>query len=168
MLSWWRGDPSRFKPFVRNRVAQIVELIPAGQWQHVPGDSNLADQASRGLYPKKLASCELWWKGPNWLHLPAEEWPEVPKLLERPLPIEEKESSQKVLVVVTQTELPLLERISSYSKIMRVTTWIFRFGHTRNSNTKEKRLQGRPTGNAEILPFGGDGHSEGRRGVVWR
>ena len=60
VLSWWRDDPSRFKPFVGNRVAQIVELIPGSQWRHVPGDSNPADRAFRSLFPQKLSGCELW------------------------------------------------------------------------------------------------------------
>ena len=109
VLSWLHGDSTRFKPFMGNRVARRVELIPASEWQHVPGISNPADQASRGLFPPEFAASELWRKGPEWLHLPKEEWPEIPKLLEKLVPVEEKESSQKAFVAAAQAELPLLE-----------------------------------------------------------
>ena len=32
VLSWVRGNPRRFKPFVGNRVAEIMDLIPPEQW----------------------------------------------------------------------------------------------------------------------------------------
>ena len=79
---------------------------------------------SRGLYPQELAACEIWWKGLDWLQLPQEEWPEVPQLIERLLPIEENEPSLKVVLLAVQAGLPLLERISSYTKLKHVTAWI--------------------------------------------
>ena len=32
VLSWVRGNPRRFKPFVGNRVAGIMDLIPPERW----------------------------------------------------------------------------------------------------------------------------------------
>ena len=32
VLSWVLGNPRRFKPFVRNRVAGIMDLIPPERW----------------------------------------------------------------------------------------------------------------------------------------
>ena len=92
MLSWLCGDPSRLKPFVGNCVSQIVELITSSRWRHVPGISNPADRVSRGLYPQELADCEIWWKGPDCLQFPQEEWPEFPQLIERPLYLLRKRS----------------------------------------------------------------------------
>ena len=81
------------------------------------------------------------------------EWPEIPKLLERLLLIEEKVPSQKVLVVAAPAELPLLEQLSLYGKIMSVTAWIFmwsfRFGH--NSSVMEKGLEVRTSLKAKEL-----------------
>ena len=141
VLSWLRGNPGRFKPFVGNRVAQIVELIPSNQWRHVSGISNPADHASRGLYPQELAGCELWWKGPEWLHLSQEEWPEIPQLSDRPIPVEEKEPSLNVQValVARPDELPLLGRVSSFTRLKRITAWILRFArHARPKNRSQR------------------------------
>ena len=59
VLSWLRGNPRRFKPFVGNRFAEVMELVPPDRWQHVPGVSNPADCASRGLYPSELIQHDL-------------------------------------------------------------------------------------------------------------
>lgn len=66
VLSWLVGDPRRFKTFVNNRVAHIVELIGPEHWNHVSGEENPADCASRGLFPTELLQHSLWWNGPKW------------------------------------------------------------------------------------------------------
>ena len=76
VLYWLSGSPRRFKTFVGNRVAQIIEQTPVDRWRHVAGKDNPADSASRGLYPFDLLEHQLWWDGPSWLKLPRDEWPE--------------------------------------------------------------------------------------------
>ena len=61
-LSWLREDPSQFKPFVGNRVAETMDGLPSNCWHHVPGSSKPADCASRGMYPAEIANhimCQL-------------------------------------------------------------------------------------------------------------
>ena len=122
ILSWLKGNPGRFKLFVGNQVAHVVELIPFNRWRHVSGISNPADYSSRGLHPQDLADCELWWKGPELLRLTDEEWPEMPQLSDRSLPVEKKEPPSRVHVAYTakHAELPLLgllEQISSFDRV---------------------------------------------------
>ena len=52
-LTWIKTHASRWKDYIRNRGTQIQELTSTSQWRHVPGTSNPADCASRGLrgYP---------------------------------------------------------------------------------------------------------------------
>ena len=47
LLSWLVGDPWRFKTFVNDRVAHIVELIGPECWNHVSGEENPANCASK-------------------------------------------------------------------------------------------------------------------------
>ena len=63
-LRWLSGSPRRFKTFVGNQVASIVEHTPPDRWNHVNGTENPADCASRGLFPSELLEHELWWKAP--------------------------------------------------------------------------------------------------------
>ena len=53
-LSWLHSNPKRFKTFVGNRVAQIIEMVPPSCWHHVSGLDNPADYASRGIFPEEL------------------------------------------------------------------------------------------------------------------
>ena len=126
VLSWLSGNPRRFKVFVGNRVSTIIDLIPSNHWYHVAGLDNPADSASRGMFPLELLQHELWWTGPNWLRQADPQWPCQPQLETTPIPNEEREISL-FTSLGEQTALPLLERFSSFSRLIRVTAWIFRF-----------------------------------------
>ncbi|GFT94334.1 integrase catalytic domain-containing protein [Trichonephila clavipes] len=66
-LSWLSGHPRQWKTFVANRTSEIIEVLPTKHWRHVPSKENPADIASRGIDPKCLPDCKLWWQGPPWL-----------------------------------------------------------------------------------------------------
>ena len=72
----WICNDKPWKQFVRNRVQQINRLTDKSQWRHCPGVQNPADLPSRGLGGKDLAQNRLWWEGPEFLKLPASEWPD--------------------------------------------------------------------------------------------
>ena len=72
-LAYIANDSRRFKVFVANRIAFIRRLTEVSQWRHVPTALNPADVVSRGATPLTLP--DMWTKGPDFLHLPPEEWP---------------------------------------------------------------------------------------------
>ncbi|XP_011496530.1 PREDICTED: uncharacterized protein LOC105361122 [Ceratosolen solmsi marchali] len=76
-LTWIKAHPSRWKEFVCNRVTQIQELTAEAQWRYVPGTSNPADCASRGLTTQQLKTHPLWWTDPPWTLTP-NSWPTQP------------------------------------------------------------------------------------------
>ena len=126
VLSWLRGNPNRFKPFVGNRIAEIMEVVPPSRWHHVSGMSNPADCASRGLYPSELANQTLWWEGPSWLRLPEIDWPTKPELGDSLVPEEEKAVLESTLLSIP-VNLTLLDKVSSLTRLYRITAWIRRF-----------------------------------------
>ncbi|XP_026745741.1 uncharacterized protein LOC113507087 [Trichoplusia ni] len=67
VIAWLSGEPNRWKPFVANRVVEIVENINNKHWFHVQSHENPADLASRGLLLSDLKKSNLWWHGPGWL-----------------------------------------------------------------------------------------------------
>ena len=139
VLSWLRGNPQRFKPFVGNRVAEVMELISPDRWQQVPGKTNPADCASRGLYPSELVQHKSWWNGPSWLHNSPSNWPVLPELIEKPEPNEEKVPSGELLeigLVVIAGELPHLRKISSYGRLKHVTALVCLFIHNCRARSK--------------------------------
>ncbi|XP_003382269.1 Pao retrotransposon peptidase family protein [Trichinella spiralis] len=77
VLSWIRGDPRRWKPFVANRVQEILSRTEPSQWRHCPTADNPADKLSRGCALDTLREDKLWWNGPAWLKEPNEQWPRL-------------------------------------------------------------------------------------------
>ncbi|GFW79874.1 integrase catalytic domain-containing protein [Trichonephila clavipes] len=77
VLSWLSGHPRQWKTFVANRTSEIIEVLPTKHWRHVPSKENPADIASRGIDPKCLPDCKLWWQVPPWLRLETSSWPKA-------------------------------------------------------------------------------------------
>ena len=46
-LAWLRNHPSRWKTLVANRVAKDQKSIHAGNWKHVPTESNPARRKAK-------------------------------------------------------------------------------------------------------------------------
>ncbi|GFW52451.1 DUF1758 domain-containing protein [Trichonephila clavipes] len=65
VLSWLSSHPRNWKPYIANRTSEILDLVPADSWRYVPTKMNPADIACRGLSPKELPTCVLWWEALN-------------------------------------------------------------------------------------------------------
>ncbi|XP_071042396.1 uncharacterized protein [Parasteatoda tepidariorum] len=74
---WIKTPAIRFKQFVLNRLEEIQEITQPVDWFHCPGIDNPADLISRGASMRILKNSDIWWKGPHWLSLPTEMWPEL-------------------------------------------------------------------------------------------
>lgn len=60
VVLWWiRGDATRWKPFMANRVREIVELLPANHWHYVRKVENPVDLISRGTILSQLKNSKL-------------------------------------------------------------------------------------------------------------
>ena len=138
VISWLDGNPRRFKTYVGNRVASIMELITPNQWKHVNGAENPADCASRGLFPSELLQHSLWWNGPPWLRLAPSEWPKQLPLLPTKDSTEERDVC---LLTVFVPEVPVLDvsRYSSFTRVRRITAWIIRF--VKNCLARKRRTE---------------------------
>ncbi|XP_043195478.1 uncharacterized protein LOC122366890 [Amphibalanus amphitrite] len=152
-LGWIKGDPSRWKQFVRNRVTEIQCLTDPAQWVHCPGSDNPADLITRGVNAKALTdSC--WFTGPDWLReggdgaadLPL---PPGPDLIESelsaeatgaPAPVAAAQLAATVVAANSSSEPVFeVERFSSLTKAIRVAALVLRF----IKRLKERRVSGR-------------------------
>ncbi|XP_071575132.1 uncharacterized protein [Temnothorax nylanderi] len=123
VLAWISKESSHWKTFVANRVTEIQETSSKSQWHHVRSEENPADILSRGVGPERLASQELWWKGPAWLEK------EVVYPLEPTVLIEAPEKRLVSMVVSADAELDVWRRYSSLKRLKTVIAYCLRFAY---------------------------------------
>ena len=128
-------NPSRnFKPFVANRISEIHETTDSEQWRHVPGEINPADLPTRGMVASELVKGKLWLEGPDFLQAQEDTWPEkLPTATPENAEMLEKrlqnlthltDQTKEITSCVDRLDL---NRYSSYSRLIHVTGWVWRF-----------------------------------------
>ncbi|XP_062138858.1 uncharacterized protein LOC133847691 [Drosophila sulfurigaster albostrigata] len=123
VLAWLNKPPCRWTTFVANRVAKIVQASDAKNWSHVRSEHNPADLASRGVLPQELVRNPLWWHGPEWLHLPSDQWPSSPS----PIPETLLEQRIKCNVAKSPPTPDFLSRFSEFGRALRTSAYVLRF-----------------------------------------
>ncbi|XP_024080683.1 uncharacterized protein LOC112126238 [Cimex lectularius] len=131
VLSWIRLPLHRLKTFVANRISIIQEPSNDYSWFHVASANNAADVASRGESPSNLVHLDSWWLGPSWIRLPINDWPikSLDVVVGEDLP---EIKSETVLLSLDKYPSPfieLIDRSSSYSKLIRIMAYVIRFTH---------------------------------------
>ncbi|XP_043276020.1 uncharacterized protein [Venturia canescens] len=130
-LAWLTQHPSRWKPYVANRVSEIQTKMPEIKWHHVPTHDNPADCASRGIAVEELLHHPLWWSGPSWLRQNSAFWPNArPCALTNDLVhpqsvLQEQRSIAAIHVAQITEEWDLPLRFSSWGKLLRVIAFLF-------------------------------------------
>ncbi|GFV24735.1 DUF1758 domain-containing protein [Trichonephila clavipes] len=143
VLSWLSCPPRNWKPFVANRTSEILDIIPCKQWRYVPSKENPADLGSRGMSPKDLPDCSLWWEGPQWLSS-EEAWSKQPT-------IKDKRDIEKFVIIETKRTFVfsvyckndiidmLFDKHSSFSKIIHILAFCLRFMQPCKDGKNKKR-----------------------------
>lgn len=140
VLSWLNAVPSRWKPFVINRIAEIHSTMPHATWLHVPTQSNPADCASRGITAVELLTHDLWWTGLPWLRGSKESWPTTPSAAAIETELEQRQRT-RIHVCQSSDDWNLSFEISSWTKLLRVTAYVFRFVYNiRNPLTRRREF----------------------------
>ncbi|GFQ99690.1 DUF1758 domain-containing protein [Trichonephila clavata] len=130
VLSWLSSHPRNWKPYIANRTSEILDLVPADSWRYVPTKMNPADIACRGLSPKKLPRCGLWWEGPQWLSCGVDSWPKQPKRDDQTsLVTKERKRTAFSFPVSVNCDFidSLFLKFSSFSKIIDIFAFCFRY-----------------------------------------
>lgn len=151
VLHWIRGDANKWKQFVGNRVSEIQSLTSPSNWKHCNGHTNPADLVTRGVSAQQLLD-SFWLHGPEWLSNDSESVPmsdleeQTCTLTDEICSVESKKYFElenhtlNVLYSCTETmNVQLLDykRLSSFSKLGRVVSWVLRF--IENLRSKDKR-----------------------------
>ncbi|GFS92152.1 integrase catalytic domain-containing protein [Trichonephila clavipes] len=151
VLSWLSSHPRKWKTFVANRTSEIIEVLPTKHWRHVPSKENPADIASRGIDPKCLPDCKLWWQGPPWLRLETSSWPKAESSCDEASDeVKAEQKSVSIFNLFTHTSNDvihgLFEHYSSLTKIIRIFAYCQRF----IKNCKKIAFQGSSISSSHI------------------
>ena len=131
VLFWIASEPSRLTTFVGNRVAviqEVLQLLINAIWKHVRTNFNPSDKLSRGLLPDEIETCCIWWKGPEFLMLPRESWPESIVTINESDSELNQELRKTFMMKQDTTLIELIEtRFSKLSKLEHCFAYIRRF-----------------------------------------
>ncbi|XP_066588112.1 uncharacterized protein [Prorops nasuta] len=122
VLHWINTSTSLLVTYVANRVKNIKEITKQLQWRHVRTTDNPADAISRGQLPHEYLKNESWLVGPTWLIQEEAKWP-YPQLHLKEIP----ELRKNVCLHFINSVKDILERFSSYTKMLRIISYCLRF-----------------------------------------
>lgn len=134
VLHWIKKNPYELKTFVCNRIKKIQNASQGWVWSHMESADNPADLASRGMNAKDFIQSTLWREAPAWLKKNQCEWPvtklkvTVQEYTEMKKETKNNQNAiEKIFNAVSQNDFDLLNRFSSWDKILNVTCYIMRF-----------------------------------------
>lgn len=137
VLAWLRSPPYEWKTFVSNRTSEILSRVPSCHWRHVPSPTNPADAPSRGLLPSTFLQNDMWFHGPAWLREDPTAWPVIKSI---PRTGEEKRNPPIASAPATLfDDVEVINQFSTLSKLLRVTSYIFRFYNILKSRVKREK-----------------------------
>ena len=126
-LHWVKGQSSRWKPFVANRVAEIQSTWDPECWRYCASKENPADLLTRGLSCDDMIANILWWNGPRWLSSSDKPLPVQPQggTVSSEVCEEERKIAHGCTAVVRE---PLIDmsRYGTWLKLIRVTAYVLR------------------------------------------
>ena len=129
VLRYIANQDKLFQTFVASRPATIQEVSSPSQWRYVNTQSNLADDASRGVSADSL---HRWIHGPEFLTQPTDEWPQRPADMITDIPNNDPEVKTETAACLTKTctrdpVAKIMEKFSSWSRLKKVVAWILRY-----------------------------------------
>lgn len=152
VLAWLRSEPMTLKAYVANRVTAISKNTHDCQWLYVNTKDNPADLVSRGVRPRELSTCSMWWNGPEFLHSLGYEF----KLsINLPTTPPEKKTSaalssnQVTSVPSNNAVFESLHKNSSIHKMVRTLAYVQRFiNNLKGCKISHKYLSSKELNNA--------------------
>ncbi|VDI56579.1 Hypothetical predicted protein [Mytilus galloprovincialis] len=137
-LRSWSSNCSDLTEIAKNE--NLAEKnITDSEWKYCPTNDNPADLLTRGISASQLADAKLWYNGPEWINC-STSWPQwTPNTCILLTNIDQEESVTNTIEVNNTHGIHCILDIMRYStltKILRVSSWIYRF----IANCRKSRL----------------------------
>ncbi|XP_055623419.1 uncharacterized protein LOC129766842 [Toxorhynchites rutilus septentrionalis] len=125
VLAWLRADHRRYKQYVACRVGELLSITEVAQWRWVPSKLNPADAATKWGKNPCPGTGDVWFKGPEFLQQPEENWP---KQTTTSIPPEEE---LRPCYIIQQSLVPeaIVEftRFSKWRRLLGAIAYVHRF-----------------------------------------
>ena len=105
---WIRCWRRKYKTFENFRLLRIRNLSNEIEWRHVPTLMNPADIASKGCRAEDKKKWDFFHNGPNFIHLPPQDWPEEADSNGKDVEQEKISKTISAMAMVTPVELLML------------------------------------------------------------
>lgn len=148
VLYWIRKDIARWKSFVSNRVAEIVNILPASCWNHIKESENPADLISRDATPAHLREGQIWWNRPGSLSDPQKSTSNCETKMTNDDASWVEEESKKGFsicnIAMQSSSNETFDRFIQLTKIERVLAYCLRCSSNCHKSKKERTLSKLP------------------------
>jgi len=85
VLRWIVNPNHKLLKYAISPIEEILDKTTRGEWRYVPTKLNVADIATKFKRFDFSDSNSVWFKGPDFLRLPASSWPSLPQFAEPPV-----------------------------------------------------------------------------------
>ena len=128
VLSYIKSQGTKSHTFVSHRVDEKKEVSDPETWRHVPERLNVADDCRRGLSAQDLLQDSRWINSPNFLSQGEDYWPNQ-SICQPPTDNDPEVKSEAWLGLSSEVHHEFLDpkKTSSWTHLVRVTSWVFRF-----------------------------------------
>ena len=143
VVQWIRSDHRKYKQYVANRVAEILESSQIAEWRWCPGVQNPADEGTRARFPPKYNPEGRWRDGAMFLQLDENCWP-TESLMLSTADDSQKELRKYNFHLKQNCVFSLnFNRFSNLSRLKRSMAWVFRYvGNLKAKINKKKSMTG--------------------------
>ena len=138
VICWIRIE-CLWRLYVQNRINEIRKLSSSEKWKFCPGAVNPADLPSRGIADHLRNNESIWFKGPDFLYKPEDQWPNDPagessvayeEAVKSPCHVVHSltvESSEIESIKLDINAVIDIDRFGNYKKLLRVKAYVFGF-----------------------------------------
>ncbi|XP_065079347.1 uncharacterized protein LOC135702242 [Ochlerotatus camptorhynchus] len=125
VLAWLRADHRRYKQYVACRVGELLSTTDVAEWRWVPSKLNPADAATKWSKNPCPKVTDEWFKGPEFLRFPEENWPKQVKTSAQP------DEELRTCFVIKGTTIPEIvvdfSRFSKWRRLLGAVAYVHRF-----------------------------------------
>jgi hypothetical protein len=130
VLSWICDLKTKQQMFVGSRIGEILEKSSSNEWYYVPSKLNVADEATKVTKEEDDVENSRWFKGPDFLKLPFDQWP-VEQATNKVCKIHESKSECIASMTHSKVEDDIIDRMKwdfkyDWKKCVHVVAFILR------------------------------------------